>query len=574
MASATKSYRFGSFTLDLSSACLRREDTVVPLRPKSFDVLVYLVRNPGRLVTKDELIETVWPTVFVTENSLVQCIKDVRQALSDDDQTIIETVAKRGYLFTPIVVQFDAGPTSTDIADSSGAALDTLEPAQVPSGLLRTTLGHLRLLLGSVAIIAAATLVVAAVLWVAWRPQVLQHPASVAGQSENRLSVAVLPFGEADATTADDYFSKGISEDIAGALGRFPDLAVASPRLVAHFRSVGTSAQDLERQLKVRYLVEGSVRPSSERIRITVRLTDLQRGLLLWSHGYDEPADTILALNNDITSRIAGVLAVKLTNLEQMRAAHSSAGTMEAYDFVLRGRQLLTRLNRSSHSQARSMFERAIALDPRHTAAYVGLGRVDLSAVALGWTPDPAAALARAEGLARRALSLDEFSPAAHVLLGRTYSRMQEYDRAIDILNRAVALNPSEPDSFAGLGDALLWRGETGSAIKALETAISIDPRLSGEDLFSLGAAYFIADNLADATRVLERITTRNEGNSFIYAMLAAVHAESGRDAQSRSAAVEVRKLNPFFDVETFGSLFKTPEHRHKIAGALKKAGL
>src|SRR5215510_4278560 len=206
MASATKSYRFGSFTLDLSSACLRCEDTMVPLRPKSFDVLVYLVRNPGRLVTKNELIETVWPTVFVTENSLVQCIKDVRQALNDDDQTIIETVAKRGYLFTPMVDQFDAGPASTVIAGPSGVALDTVEPAQVPSGLLRTTVGHLRLLLGSVAIIAAATLVVAAILWGAWRPQVLQHSASLARQPENRLSVAVLPFGEADTTSADDYF--------------------------------------------------------------------------------------------------------------------------------------------------------------------------------------------------------------------------------------------------------------------------------------------------------------------------------------------------------------------------------
>src|SRR5262249_57580005 len=100
MASATKSYRFGSFTLDLSSACLRCEDTMVPLRPKSFDVLVYLVRNPGRLVTKDELIETVWPTVFVTANSLVQCIKDVRQAFSDDDQTITDTVATPPSPFT------------------------------------------------------------------------------------------------------------------------------------------------------------------------------------------------------------------------------------------------------------------------------------------------------------------------------------------------------------------------------------------------------------------------------------------------------------------------------------------
>src|SRR5262245_16123966 len=308
MASATKSYRFGSFTLDLSSACLRREDTVVPLRPKSFDVLLYLVCNPGRLVTKNELIEAVWPAVFVTENSLVQCIKDVRHALSDDDQTIIETVAKRGYLFTPVVVQFDAGPTSTGVVDPSEVALGTIEPAQVPSELLRTTVGHLRVPLGAVAIVAAATLVVAAVRWAAWSPQILEHPAPLAGQPEKRLSVAVLPFGEADATTADDYFSKGISEDISGALGRFPELAVASPRLVARFRSVGTSAQDLERQLKVRYLVEGSVRPSSERIRITVRLTDLQRGLQFWSYGYDEPAATMIEQNHDILTRRYGVM--------------------------------------------------------------------------------------------------------------------------------------------------------------------------------------------------------------------------------------------------------------------------
>ena len=178
------------------------------------------------------------------------------------------------------------------------------------------------------------------------------------------------------------------------------------------------------------------------------------------------------------------------------------------------------------------MFERAIALEPRTAAAYVGLGRVDLSAVALGWTPDAGEALRRAEGLARKAISLDEFSPAAHVLLGRSYARMGEYDRAVDALKRAIALNPSDPDSYAGLGDALLWSGEVAGAIKALETAVSIDPRLSGEDLFSLGAAYFVGGRMADSVRIFERVTTRNEGNPFIYAMLAAAYAESGREQE------------------------------------------
>ncbi len=330
----------------------------------------------------------------------------------------------------------------------------------------------------------------------------------------------------------------------------------------------------MQRQLKVQYLVEGSVRRTPERVRITVRLTDLPKGILLWSESYDASAGTVFAIENDITIRVAGALAVKLTNIQQTRLAGQSTGNLEAYDLVLRGRDLQARLNRTSHSQARAMFERAIALDPQYAAAYVGLGRIDLSAVALGWTGDPEATLARAGELARMAISLDELNPAAHVLLGRVYARLREYERAIDALRRAIALNPSEPDSHAGLGDALLWSGEVKGAIKALEIASAIDPRLSAEDLFDLGAAYFLDGRTADAARTFERVTARKEGNPFIYAMLAAVYAENGRDDDARSAAAEVHRLNPFFDAARFGSLFKDPAHRDRLANALKRTGL
>jgi tetratricopeptide (TPR) repeat protein len=302
-------------------------------------------------------------------------------------------------------------------------------------------------------------------------------------------------------------------------------------------------------------------------------LTDLPRGMLLWSESYDASPAGIFTIQDDIVVRIAGALSVKLSTLEQVRAANTPASSMEAYDFVLRGRELLTRLNRTAYSQARTMFERAIALDAKNAAAYVGLGRVDLSAVALGWTADAEAALTRAEELARKAISLDEFNPAAHVLLGRTYARMGEYERAVNVLKRAVALNPSEPDSYAGLGDSLLWNGDVDEAIKALEIATSIDPRLSAEDLFSLGASYFMAGRASDAIRVLERITYRREGNPFIYAMLAATYVETGRDADARSAVAEARKLNPLFDIARFGSLFRNGEHRDRLANALKNAG-
>ena len=576
LVSEARSYCFGRFEIDARSACLRYDSVLVSLRPKSFDVLIYLVRNRGRLVSKDELIDNVWSNVTVTDNSLVQCIKDIRQALGDAGQTAIETVPKRGYTFVPAVVEMDPAEYAPSAVPAvvDRAALSTIpehtRAAPSANGPRRAAL----IVTGAI----TAALVVLGVLWIASNPLNRQQPVAESATADRpvatkRLSIAVLPFGASDEAGSGDYFSNGISEDIASALGRFSDLAVASPGVTSQFRSVGASAEDIGRQLKIRYLVEGSIRRSGKQIQIAVRLTDLPRGILLWSNTYDAPEETIFAVQDEITVRIAGALAVELTNLEERRAANKSTGSMEAYDFVLRGRELLTRLNRTSYSQARNMFEHAIALDPGFAPAYVGLGRVELSAVALGWTPDAGEALESALGLAHKAISLDEFYPAAHVLLGRVYVRMGEYDRAVDALKRAVTLNPSEPDSYAGLGDALLWSGDVRASIEALETALSIDPRLSAEDLFSLGVAYFIDGNDAASVNIFERVTTRDEGNPYVYAMLAAVYAEDGREIKSRSAAAEAGRLNPFFDAAAFGSLFKKLEDRAKIARALKKAG-
>lgn len=548
LGTGSNSYRFLDFELDVRNACLRRGDVPVALRPKSFDVLLYLVRNRGRLVTKDELIEAVWAPVVVTENSLVQCVREAREAIGDASQSRIETVAKRGYIFSPEILEPDA----------------RLEPPAAAPRRARFALAA-----------ASAAVVAVMVAWIAFGPGASTDEATAPLAQARRFPVGVLPFEAPGGPSAEsDYFSRGISDDIAAALGRFPELAVAAPLAVARLRTAGASAEDLQRQLRLRYLVEGSVRRSPDRIRIAVRLTDLTQGVLLWSETYDAEPSAIFAIENEITARIAGALSVKLSSLERQRAAATPPASMEAYDYVVRGRELLTRLDRRAHSEARTMFERAVQLDPRQAGAMVGLGRLDLSAVALGWTADPDAALKRAEELARAAISLDEFHPAAHVLLGRTFSRLGDPERAVETLGRAVALNRSDPDSHAGLGDALLWSGDARAAIRALETAIAMDPRLSAEDLFSLGAAYFMDGRAPDAIRVLERATARNETNPFIFALLAAGYVEAGREPESRFAAASVRQMNPFFDAENFGSLFKAAAQRDKLSRALKKAGL
>ena len=173
-----------------------------------------------------------------------------------------------------------------------------------------------------------------------------------------------------------------------------------------------------------------------ERVRVSVSLTDTSRSAVLWSEKYDAEPKDIFSVQDQITRRISGALAVRVTSLELARSAAKPPNNLEAYDLVLRGRDLLTRLTRAANAEARSLFERAIELDPNYAPAYVGLGHVNLNAVSYGWTPDPGDALGQAETLARKAIGLDDLSPGAHALLGSASVRFGDYDRALDELKR------------------------------------------------------------------------------------------------------------------------------------------
>jgi TolB-like protein/Flp pilus assembly protein TadD len=519
------------------------------------------------------LIETLWPGVFVTDNSLVQCISDIRAALNDEAQAIVKTVARRGYLFAAPVTEVEPPPPAESVL--AEASSDPVAPIAASGRAVAARPWQRALAIAGVGVAAALLIAIGFQRWSGTvEPSSVSSPvASDPAPNSRRMTIAVLPFAMLGAPSSEDYFADGLTEDIISALRRFAELSVLSPNTVSPYKGKALRPEDIARDLKVRYFVEGTVRRTPERVRIAVRLTDASLGTLLWADQYDAEPGGIFAIQDNITRHITGALAVGLTNVEQARAAAKPPSSLEAYDLVLRGRDLMPRLTRSANSNARTMFERAAELDPNYAAAYVGLGRVDLIAVALGWTPDPAGALQRAESFARKAISIDEFNPAAHVLLGRAYSRLGEYDRALEALRRAMALNPSDPDSYAGLGDSLLWAGDLEAAITALEMAVQLDPKLPGGDLFNLGTAYFLAGRGADAVRVFERTVARNDSTVFIHAMLAAVHADAGRKDESERAAAEVRQRNPFFDLTDFGSLLRNPAHRQKIVSALQKAG-
>ena len=413
--------------------------------------------------------------------------------------------------------------------------------------------------------------------WVVAGPLTTSRPSvgtAPSAPSSARASIAVLPFASLGAEGGSDYFADGLTEDIIAALGRFRDLAVIARGGVFAYKGKNPTPAEVGRDLKVGYVVEGSIRRTPEHIRVSVSLTDTARGALLWSEKYDTEPKDIFSVQDQITRRISGALAVRVTSLELAKSAAKPPNNLEAYDLVLRGRDLLSRETRSANAQARGLFERAIELDPNYAPAYVGLGLVNLRAVAQGWTQDPSETLERAESLARKAIGLDDLSPGAHALLGDALVQFGDYDRALDELKRAIDLNASDAESYSGLTGVLLWRGDIQGAIAAGELLAQFQPDISAGSAFILATAYVLADRGADAVRVLEQSLDRNRAVLDTNAMLAAAYAEVGRQEEAERQADVVRQRFPGFSREAFGSLMRDPSQREKLRLALKRAGL
>jgi TolB-like protein/class 3 adenylate cyclase len=263
---------------------------------------------------------------------------------------------------------------------------------------------------GVLALLAAAGLA----FWVAsptWLEREARRQTGPAVEIQAKVAagpaIAVLPFENQGGDPEEDYFADGVTEDIIAALGRFSNLLVMSWHAVLPYKDKPVAPSKIGHDLDVRYLVGGSIRRAGNQIRVTVRLTDAERGVLLWSEQYEGVLNDIFALQDAITSNVVGRLAVRLTDLERQRTFAKPTENLEAYDYVLRGRELLRDTKRSSNLEARRLFERAAALDPDYAAAQVNLGWTFMHEVWWGWTELPEGALGRAEERAETAIDLD-----------------------------------------------------------------------------------------------------------------------------------------------------------------------
>ncbi len=431
----------------------------------------------------------------------------------------------------------------------------------------------------------AAAAAVALAVWALWfsgsehrrpttRPDPAESSATARSDAIARAAIAVLPFENQSREETQSYFRDGVTQDIIGALGRFSNLRMMSWEAVSPYRDATPTLAQVAGSLGVRYVVRGSVRRGDERIRVAVRLTDARSGDLIWSEHYDSDLEDLFAVQEEITEGIVGALAVQISAVEQKRATATPTDNLDAYDYVLRGRQHFARETRPENVKARALFEEAVSLAPDYADARVDLGWTHHHDAAYGWMERPERSIERAHDLAQEALRLDPGSSSAHTLLSNVHIYRHRHDLALAEIDRAIALNPNDAEAYAWRGWILLALGRIPESIESSELALRFNPNSPPSSAGNLGWAYFLEGRYDDAVAMLESSMGQHPDVLFGQAALAAAYAAAGRDAEAARAAADVERLQPFFEAEPFGELFLDESDRRRVIAALRRAGL
>jgi TolB-like protein/DNA-binding winged helix-turn-helix (wHTH) protein/Tfp pilus assembly protein PilF len=577
MKTAYRAFRFGVYTLDLTRGSLRAGDRLIELRPKSFGVLAYLVENAGRLVPKDELMAAVWSDVVVSDESLAKCVSEVRAALGDSDQRLVKTVPRRGYLLDAPVSPAN-GTSDAHLLTSREVSETPSDEGSGPPGVSRRARSGAharRKLVGLVAALLLISVAVVAVA-VAWRR-------ATGPQMPDRPSIAVLPLSNGDDPQR-DYFSDGLTEDLITSLGRFRGLFVIGRASTFVYKGRHASAQEIGRQLGVRYLLQGSVRRDGDSVRITAQLIDATTAEQIWGESYDRAVTNIFAVQDDVTQNIVTTLVAHVDRSELARISRKPTTSLAAYDLYLRGKALITMRHGDSRgdmvAEARRLFEQALAADPSYAPAVQGLAYTYAAAFLEPMRDGRLAAelrqhatIDRALVLAQHAVELDPYLAEAHATLAWVLHWQYRRDEARAEFGRALELNPNLADGrFAHL---LVHGGLASEAVAYMRRMMRQDPFPPPIYLSYLGNAYYMTGQYDAAYDTLRSGVERMPDYRALSVWLAAAAAQSGRDEEARKAARRVLSTAPNFTIS--GWLrhigFDRQADADRLADGLRKAG-
>jgi adenylate cyclase len=392
----------------------------------------------------------------------------------------------------------------------------------------------------------------------------------------DRPSIAVLPFANMSGDAEQEYFSDGISEDLITDLSKVSALFVIARNSSFTYKGKTAKVQEIGRDLGVRFVLEGSIRKAGNRVRITAQLIDATTGGHLWADRFDRDLTDIFATQDEVVQQIVGALAVKLTQGETQQRRRGGTKNVEAYECWLRARELLGKATAESIVRCKTLYRRALEIDPAFPAPYAGLAFAGISDYVNGWAEDPALSLEEAERSARRGIELDDRLSVGHVALGNVLVWRRRHDDALVQLGRAIELDHNFAQGHALLGMALMYSGRAAESLAPFAAAMRLDPHYPNIVLHILGQAHFsLGQYETAATHLLQRIA-RNPSTDASRMLLAACYGHLGRAEDARAAWQGLLGVNPGFSMTQRSQVlpYKDSSDFDRIVEGLAKAGL
>jgi TolB-like protein/Tfp pilus assembly protein PilF len=545
--------------------------------------------NPGRLISKDELLREVWRDAVVTEDSLVQCVKEIRQALGQEWRETIRTVPRQGYAFVGLARREASGSDAATPSTVPGRIwlFRSSEEASHPTA----TAANVTLAAGVVqpawrwhrkgwlwAALVVAALGTGGLAW-HWLPH------STVGTGAAQLSIVVLPFATLDDEAGQGHFAMGLTDDLTTDLSRIPHSLVIAHGTAQIYDNRPRDVRQIGRELGVRYLLDGSVRRVGDQIRLNVSLVDAQSGQQLWAERFDGDRHDLVALERHVTLGLVRRLQLQMLSADTDKGLRQNARNPDAYDLALRGWALILRKQPDAIAQARDAAEKALALDPRSAFAWAVLSRTYFMDIAARWMQLRGHSreewLKLAEETADKAFTID---PEMFEAIGARASVLTlrgRFDEALALRAKQIVLYPSDPEPYHFSAFAYEKMGKPEKAIQMEAEAMRVSPRdgWTFNFLAVTAAAYIHLGQDEQARVAAERAIQLRPDVAILHALAAAANGNLGLEERARAELAEFRRLQPDYTIAKFRADFPSAsaeyiKQREHLYRGLIQAGL
>ncbi len=521
---------FADFVLDTDRRELRRSSELIAVEPQVYDLLLYLVRHHDRVVTKDDLIASVWGGRITSDATMTSRIYAARKAIGDSGQhqKLIRTIPRKGLRFV--------GEVHTQSTDDELGELCAEPPLGEPG-----------------------------------------EPTGAALPLLDRPAIAVLPFANMSDDPEQEYFSDGISEDLITALSKLRWFFVIARNSSFVYKGKSVNIKQVGEDLGVGYVIEGSVRREGDRVRITAQLNDVATGSHLWAERYDRGLADVFAMQDEITEAIVASIEPQLYAAENFHAKRRTPDSMDAWGLVMRALSHFWRVTREDYIVAEALLEKAIKIDPNYGQALGVLAASHAFCAYNGWA-DIVTSVPIAERAALAAVRADSEDPWAHYALGCVHVLMRRFDDALAEFELALSFNPSFALAQSVYGLALAFSGRWEEAAAATARALRLSPRDPFAAIYNGIAAYaqFVGRNYEEATRLAGASVRLRSDHVGGYRMLTAAAAMAGQLDVATVALHELRRAQPNFSLAwiTQNMPFKHEADRDHYLDAFRRAGL